>query len=224
MTVTSRDLPFLSRSFYRAPNEVAAAALYAHEEVPSTTGIDVSHVQTDTLWTPRLCPTDKLESSGEEGESHLTVKSNCRASVQVFNSAMENLAEVSGQKKVDQLQYQLKSWDACTDVEREKFVCKATEACRLVCNVTAPNDGEKLLQALQGEKVNGTTADPGLEALVAAYRRAPSHMLRTQILSIYANRFEVSELKALHLLFENVSDRQIKKPEYIVLLKAPISQ
>ena len=30
MTVTSRDLPFLSRSFYRAPNEVAAAALYAH--------------------------------------------------------------------------------------------------------------------------------------------------------------------------------------------------
>ena len=120
MTVTSRDLPFLSRSFYRAPNEVAAAALYAHEEEPSTTGIDVSHVQTDTLWTPRLCPTDKLESSGEEGESHLTVKSNCRASVQVFNSAMENLAEVSWQKKVDQLQYQLKSWDACTDVEREK--------------------------------------------------------------------------------------------------------
>ena len=54
MTVTSRDLPFLSRSFYRAPDEVAAAALYAHEVEPSTTGIDVSHVQTDTLWTPRL--------------------------------------------------------------------------------------------------------------------------------------------------------------------------
>ena len=58
--------------------------------------------------------------------------------------------------------------------------------------------------------MNGTTADPGLEALVGAYRRAPSHMLRTQILSIYANRFKVSELKALHLPFENVSDRQIK--------------
>ena len=94
----------------------------------------------------------------------------------------------------------------------------------MVCNVTAPNDGEKLLQALQGEKVNGTTADPGLEALVAAYRRAPSYMLRTQILSIYANRFKVSELKAFRLPFENVSDRQIKKPECIVLLKAPISQ
>ena len=68
MTVTSRDLPFLSRSFYRAPKEVAAAALYAHEEGLSTPGIDVGHVQTNTLWTPRLCPTDELESSGEEEE------------------------------------------------------------------------------------------------------------------------------------------------------------
>ena len=49
----------------------------------------------------------------------------------------------------------------------------------MVCNVMAPNDGEKLLQALQGEKVNDTTADPGREALVAAYRRVPTNMLRT---------------------------------------------
>ena len=61
---------------------------------------------------------------------------------------MKSLAEVSGQKKIDQLQYQLKSWDACSDVEREKFVSKASEACRLVCDVMAPNHGEKLLQAL----------------------------------------------------------------------------
>ena len=81
----------------------------------------------------------------------------------------------------------------------------------LVCNVMAPNDGEKLPQALQGEKVNGTTADPGPEALVVAYRRAPSEMLRTQILSIYANNFKVSDLKALHRPFENLSDRRIKE-------------
>ena len=55
----------------------------------------------------------------------------------------------------------------------------------LVCYVMAPNDGEKLPPVLLGEKVNITTADPGLEALVVAYRRAPSEMLRTQILSIY---------------------------------------
>ena len=53
----------------------------------------------------------------------------------------------------------------------------------------APNNGEKLLQALQGEKVNDKTADPGREALVSACRRVPTNTLRTQILSIYANKF-----------------------------------
>ena len=83
----------------------------------------------------------------------------------------------------------------------------------------APNDGEKLLQALQGEKVNGTTAYPGLETLVAAHRRAPSKMLRTQILSMYANKFKVSEID----LLKNLSDRK-KRPECTVLLESPISQ
>ena len=59
----------------------------------------------------------------------------------------------------------------------------------MVWNVMAPNNGEKLLQALQGEKVNDKTADPGREALVSAYRRVPTNTLRTQILSIYANKF-----------------------------------
>ena len=58
---------------------------------------------------------------------------------------MKSLPGVLGEKKIDQLQYQLKSWDACSDVEREKFFSKATEACRLVCDVMAPNHGEKLL-------------------------------------------------------------------------------
>ena len=65
----------------------------------STTEIDVIHAKADTVQTPRLSPTDELESSGEEEESHLTVKSNCHSSIQVFNSVMENLAEVSGRKK-----------------------------------------------------------------------------------------------------------------------------
>ena len=53
---------------------------------------------------------------------------------------------------------------------KNNSVSKATEACRLVYNVIAPNNSEKLLQGLQGEKVNDTTANPGLKALVAAYR------------------------------------------------------
>ena len=47
--------------------------------------------------------------------------------------------------------------------------------------------------------MNDATADPALEALVAACRRAPSKMLRTQILSMYANRFKVSEIDLLKI-------------------------
>ena len=86
--------------------------------MPSTPGTDVGHVQEDTLWTPRFCPSDDLESSREEKESHLTIKSNRNASVMIFNSAMENLRGVRAKKKIDQLQYQLKSWDARSDIER----------------------------------------------------------------------------------------------------------
>jgi len=59
--------------------------------------------------------------------------------------------------------------------------------------------------------LEGTASDPGIEALVSAYRKAPSKKLKTQILSIYANKFTVSELKAIHHPFETLSDRQIKK-------------
>ena len=124
---------------------------------------------------------------------------------------MSNLADVSGKERIDQLQYQLESWDQCSNVEKEASVYKAKEACQLVCDVIAPHDGEVLFQAVQQKKNLGTTTDAGLEALVAAYRKAPSKILKTQILSIYANRFTVKELKAIHRPFENLSDRQIKK-------------
>ena len=81
----------------------------------------------------------------------------------------------------------------------------------MVCDVITPHDGEVLFQAVQQKKNLGVTTDAGLEALVAAYRKAPSKILKTQILSIYANRFTVKELKAIHRPFENLSDRQIKK-------------
>ena len=94
---------------------------------------------------------------------------------------------------------------------RKKHSCIKLEACQLVCDVIAPHDGEVLFQAVQQKKNLGATTDAGLEALVAAYRKAPSKILKTQILSIYANRFTVKELKAIHRPFENLSDRQIKK-------------
>ena len=124
---------------------------------------------------------------------------------------MANLADVSGKERIDQLQYQLESWDQYSDVEKEAFLHKAKEACQLVCDIIAPHDGEVLFLAVQQKKNLSATTDAGLEALVAAYRKVPSKILKTQILSIYANRFTVKELEAIHRPFENLSDRQIKK-------------
>ena len=169
----------------------------------------MERVQSDYEWTPRLCAEEESQESESEDESNVASKGNIL--VDVFNSSMSNLADVSGKERIDQLQYQLESWDQCSDVEKEAFVHKAKEACQLVCDVIAPHDGEVLFQAVQQKKNLGATTDAGLEALVAAYRKAPSKILKTQILSIYANRFTVKELKAIHRPFENLSDRQIKK-------------
>ena len=46
---------------------------------------------------------------------------------------------------------------------------------------------------------------------MVAYQNAPTKSVKTQILSIYADRFSANELKRIHQPFENLSDRQIKK-------------
>ena len=60
---------------------------------------------------------------------------------------MANLVDVSGKERIDQLQYQLGSWDQCSNVEKEALVHKAKEACQLVCDIIVQQDGEVQFQA-----------------------------------------------------------------------------
>ena len=124
---------------------------------------------------------------------------------------MSNLAEIAGKQNIDPLKSQLEHWEDCSEMEKQTYARTAKEACQLVCHVIAPRDGEKLFQVVQQQQNGGIARDTGLEALIAAYKKAPSKALKTQILSIYANRFTATELKAIHRPFENLSDRQIKK-------------
>ena len=124
---------------------------------------------------------------------------------------MSNLAEIAGKQSIDPLKSQLEHWEDCSEMEKQTYARTAKEACQLVCHVIAPRDGEKLFQVVQQQQNGGIGWDIGLGALIAAYKKAPSKALKTQILSIYANRFTATELKALHRPFENLSDRQIKK-------------
>ena len=102
---------------------------------------------------------------------------------------------------------------------------KAGEACQLLCDVRAPRDGKALFQAVVDHEQKCKTAiDVGLQTLMVAYQNAPTKSLKTQILSIYADRFSANELKRLHQPFENLSDRQIKKARAQAKSEVPVEK
>ena len=125
-----------------------------------------------------------------------------------YNAAMETIASISD-SKVEPLTFRLKTgWNKATQNEQRLCVEKVVEACRAVCQVIAPCASEQLQMAYVKR---ASTSRSQVEALLSTYKQAPSKTLKTQILSIYALRFTVSELKEMHATFEKLSDRQIKK-------------
>ena len=137
---------------------------------------------------------------------------NVEGPVQVFNSCMDSLSDAVRKPRIDPLQSQVACWENCSNADRSAVIQKAEEACQLVCNVMAPNGGKEFFQAIVEHQQNKReTGGTGIQALVIAYQKAASKSLKTQILSIYSNRFTVKELKDIHKPFENLSDRQIKK-------------
>ena len=185
----------------------ATAALSVLDDTQSTPRIS-KHSQSDTEWSPGFSAGRGFQDSESESECPARPKSRV---LEVFNSSMSNLAEIAGKQNIDPLKSQLEHWEDCSEMEKQTYARTAKEACQLVCHVIAPRDGEKLFQVVQQQQNGGIARDTGLEALIAAYKKAPSKALKTQILSIYANRFTATELKAIHRPFENLSDRQIKK-------------
>ena len=132
--------------------------------------------------------------------------------VQVFNACIDSLADAIQKLRITHLESQVDCWEKCSFPEKSGFVRKAGEACQLVWDVMAPWDGEALLQAVvDHEQKCKTSIDVGLQTLTVAYQNAPTKSVKTQILSIYADRFSANELKRIHQTFENPSDRQIKK-------------
>ena len=185
----------------------ATAALSVLDDTQSTPRIS-KHSQSDTEWSPGFSAGRGFQDSESENECPARPKSRV---LDVFNSSMSNLAEIAGKQNIDPLKSQLEHWEDCSEMEKQTYARTAKEACQLVCHVIAPRDGEKLFQVVQQQQNGGIARETGLEALIAAYKKAPSKALKTQILSIYANRFTATELKAIHRPFENLSDRQIKK-------------
>ena len=110
-----------------------------------------------------------------------------------FNQAMENLSELAGMDKPLELSHQLSDLESATAIEKSECMNTATDACKIICSIIAPNDGEKLFDSLP--RVN---SNEHLLPLVTAYIQAPSSNLKTQILSIYAYELSKRELQILH--------------------------
>lgn len=126
-----------------------------------------------------------------------------------YNGAMAQIAGLSKDASVEQLTFRMKvEWEKAT--EKEKKLCeeKVGEACRAVCGAIAPNASEELFKYFI-KRANASNNE--LDALITAYKQAPTKGLKTQILSIYALRYSSTELKQIHAPFESLSDRQIKK-------------
>lgn len=156
-------------------------------------------------WTPGcrsvyLTDSDDDDDEEDNHRSHVSI-------TQQYNQALERLSELANVAKPPDLCIQIPHTLASASQE-EKDTCieRATEACKLVCKIIAPNDPENLFQSLPRE-------DQGkhLLPLINAFTQAPSRNLKTQILSIYAYELPVKTLQKLHEPFGRLTQWQIKR-------------
>ena len=79
----------------------------------------------------------------------------------------------------------------------------------MVCGVIAPNDPDKLYEAVVTATDKRSSYD--ILTLTKAYENAPTKNLKIQILRLYVLNYSTEELEKLREPFEKLSDRQIKK-------------
>ncbi len=175
---------------------------------PDSPSVILQPSGSDKPWTPGQWR-KTAESSDESPSEELCAQALLPHQVfTTYNAALEKIASISD-SKVEPLTFRLKTeWDKATQNEQRLCVEKVDEACRAVCQVIAPGASEQLLMAYV-KSASGSRSQ--LEVLISTYQQAPTKTLKTQILSIYALRFTVTELKEMHAPFEKLSDRQIKK-------------
>ena len=75
---------------------------------------------------------------------------------------------------------------------KSQCVENASEDCRLVCNMIAPESGAELYKAVTSQYEVEPSSD--LEALITAYRNKNTLGFRTQTLNIYSFRYTIPVL------------------------------
>ena len=150
----------------------------------------------DQTWTPSWW------SSCDDTTDEECFNKKCSSVVDAFNNAMKELSEVASVEAPASITFQLNS-----SLDRVTSSQKASEACKMICQIIAPNAGHMLYQSLSQEE----NLSKELIALTTAYAKAPTRNLKTQILSIYAFKYPVKKLQSLHEPYAKLSKWQIKR-------------
>ena len=138
----------------------------------------LSHSIGDKTWTPSAL---LAHDESTEIQDFTSATENVEGPVQVFNRCIDKLADAVTKPRIAHLGSQVYCWEKCSFAEKSAFTEKAGEAFQQMCDVIAPNDGKKLLQAVvdHQQKSKGVNVDVGLQALIVAYQNAPSKSLKT---------------------------------------------
>ena len=97
------------------------------------------------VWTPG-CASAYLSDSSDQAENDVADSS----VLDQYNQAMENISQLAGTQAPPKLTFQLDGdLESATCKERDECITKATDVCKRICKIIAPNNGEKLFEALQ---------------------------------------------------------------------------
>ena len=181
-------------------------ALNLQPTIPPTPSVTQAVATDDNdMWTPGQWLRPSSGSSQEEGAESLD------AVVPMYNEAMANLSAKTKVGNINPLTFQLKStWDEATESDKQICIDRAIEGCSVVCNIIAPNAGERLLESCTQIPEHKSISED-LVSLMHAYKNAPTKNLKTQILSIYSYRFSVKKLQKLHEPYEHLTTWQVKR-------------
>lgn len=192
-----------------------AQALHQMSKMLPTPLTERTQQKFETDWTP--CASG--HHSSQEDVSFLTPIPTDQALVRI-NESLDVLQTCSGEGRSSPLTCQLQTkWERVSEEEQTFFIRKATEACKIVCSAIAPEDGETLFKAVR--QTDAPDVENELRPLLEAYRDAPSKDTKTQILSIYANRYPAKKLMEVHKLYEPVTEWELRKAKLHANNKGP---
>ena len=177
--------------------------------------------ENDATWTPSADIQLALDFEDTiEGQEFAQLDDH--SPLEILNECLENLSDAIGKPKYEPMHTQVSCLKECSTNEKSNVIQKTEQACLHVCEAIAPTDPFQMFQeVLKKQHAKDSTLDTGIQALLAAYESAPSNALKTQILSIYARNYTFKELKAMHLPFEKLSDRKIKKARALATEEFP---